>query len=358
MRIGLWNPAFLGDAVLTLPLAQSLRLSRPEARIDFYVRKGLESLFLAHPDIDGLFPVDKKGGVEALFRMKKEIASRKYDLWISAHTSFRSGLAARFSGAAVRIGYQSPLVNRFFYTGVVDRRFNELDEVERLLELLNPLEGTLVSPWPRLRLCDEDEREAQAFFSLLQGPALGLHPGSVWPTKRWPAAYFAEIGRRAAEEGADVLLFAGPGEEGIAAEVHAELAKSLRADKRRRLHDLSGQLSLPLLAAYLKRLSVYLTNDSGPMHLAWAQGVPVTALFGPTVKRLGFFPRGASSTVMETELDCRPCGLHGPKECPKGHHHCMTRLLPETVWSDVRQKLFGPNSRPAGFDGEKAAPAL
>lgn len=341
-RIAVWNTAFLGDAVLTLPLLQSLRLSRPEARIDFYPRGGLESLFLAHPDIDAVYPVDKKAdALPSLLRMRREAASRCYDLWISAHTSPRSGLIASASRAPVRIGYASPFYSRLFYTHVVDRRFKELDEVERLLELLTPLDNIRLSTWPEIALCRDDAHKAEAFFQTLHGPALGLHPGSVWPTKRWPAAYFADIGIRAATAGADVLLFAGPGEEGIAQEVFQAINASIPPEKRRRLHDLSGRLPLPLLAAYLKRLSCYLTNDSGPMHLAWAQKTPVTAIFGPTVKRLGFFPRGESSTVFENNaLDCRPCGLHGPKQCPKGHHHCMTRLLPETVWPDVRIKLF------------------
>ena len=346
MRIALWNTAFLGDAVLTLPLLQSLRLSRPEARIDLYVRNGLQDLFLPHPAVDEVFAVVKKSSVAAMLLQTKEAASRKYDLWISAHSSPRSGLIALSSRAPVRIGYSRPPINRLFYTHRVNRRFHELDEIERLFELLKPLDAIQLSTWPEMHLCREEEERAAAFFHSLEGPVLGLHPGSVWPTKRWPASYFAEIARRAAEEGAHVLFFAGPGEEAIASEALACVHEALPPQKRRLLHDLSGRLSLPLLAAYLKRLSCYVTNDSGPMHLAWAQRTPVTALFGPTVRKLGFFPRGDSSTVFETDLACRPCGLHGPQKCPLGHHHCMTQLLPDTVWPDVRAKLFHPQPIP------------
>ncbi|HKI81718.1 MAG TPA: glycosyltransferase family 9 protein, partial [Pseudodesulfovibrio sp.] len=98
--------------------------------------------------------------------------------------------------------------------------------------------------------------------------------------------------------------------------------------------------SLPELAAYLGRLDAYLTNDSGPMHLAWTQEVPLVALFGPTVKALGFFPRGDNATVLENDgLDCRPCGLHGPKKCPEGHFKCMRDLTPDRVWDVLKAKL-------------------
>ena len=105
------------------------------------------------------------------------------------------------------------------------------------------------------------------------------------------------------------------------------------------LHDLSCALTLPELAAYLRMLNCYVSNDSGPMHLAWAQHTPVTALFGPTVRELGFFPRGDSAKVFEVSLECRPCGLHGPHHCPKKHHRCMVDIDVEAVWRDVAGKL-------------------
>ena len=163
-----------------------------------------------------------------------------------------------------------------------------------------------------------------------------MHPGSVWATKRWPAGYFAAVGAKALRNGSRVLLFAGPGEESIAAEVRERITAEAGDSG---LTDLSGKLDLPRLAAWIGRLSCYLTNDSGPMHLAWTQRVPTVALFGPTVREWGFFPRGERTTVFEVPLACRPCGLHGPQQCPKGTHDCMRRIDPEEVWGKVAQEL-------------------
>ncbi len=367
-RIAVWNTAFLGDAVLTLPVLQALRLHFPGAEIDFYVRGGLKELFAFHPAAARVFSVEKRGrGLAAKvsqFALARDIARRGYDLWIGAHASLRSGLMAGASGAAVRVGYTEAVLSSLWYTHRVSRRFDSREEIERLLGLLEPLRITPASAWPEIALAPEAKVDAEAFFSRLRGPVLGLHPGSVWGTKRWPARSFAEVGARALLAGATVLLFAGPGEEAVAAETAArvrELAAGGELSGTRdpggelsgtrdpggvengaplsRLHDLSGALSLPRLAAYLGRLSCYLTNDSGPMHLAWAQRVPVTAVFGPTVRKLGFFPRGEGTTVFEAKVPCRPCGLHGPQTCPLGHHECMTRVPPEAVWEDVRKKL-------------------
>ncbi|MDR2668425.1 MAG: glycosyltransferase family 9 protein [Desulfovibrio sp.] len=344
MRIAVWNTAFLGDAVLTLPLIQSLRLRFPKAETDFHVRSGLEDLFRPHPALNAVFGYAKDGrSGDGLFAQARRAAARRCDLWISAHGSFRSALIAALAGADERIGYAGPVWSKLLYTKTVHRRFGEMHEIDRLLELLRPLGDGPRVDWPEIALDPISARKAGEYFARLPGPVLGIHPGSMWATKRWPEEYYAEVGARALAHGASVLLFAGKGEEAVSRAVRAMIADKpdgRAAEKQGRLHDFGGRLSLPDLAAFLSRLSCYLGNDSGPMHLAWAQRRPVTAVFGPTVEKLGFFPRGKSASVIEKDLPCRPCGLHGPVSCPLRHHRCMRDIHPDEVWDDVRPKLL------------------
>ncbi|WP_243544576.1 lipopolysaccharide heptosyltransferase II [Pseudodesulfovibrio tunisiensis] len=340
-KIGVWQTAFLGDAVLTLPLIAALRQRFPKAEIHFFVRKGVDSLFRAQPELASVRVFDKRGEHKSLshaVKLGRELGREGFDLWISTHASFRSALVAGSSGIARRIGYQSPWFNRFAYTETVDRKFRELAEIERLFQLVKPLGIETPAPKARMVLPDTATAAAATFWErhCADEPVLGIHPGSTWPTKCWPVEYFSEIASRAAKAGATVLVFAGPGEEDAARTVIRDMAEDA---PRERVHDLSGALSLPELAAYLNRLDAYVTNDSGPMHIAWMQDTPVVAMFGPTVRELGFFPRGLGASVMETELSCRPCGLHGPKKCPEGHHRCMRDLTPDRVWPDVAAKL-------------------
>ena len=352
--IAVWNTAFLGDAVLTLPLLNVLKSAFPDADLDFYVRSGLETLFAAQPELHQVYAVNKKDRTPLhLWQEGARLRRRKYDLWINAHPSFRSALMARLSGAPWRVGYRGAQRN-FAHTDSVSRRFEELDEIERLLQLTRPVYKCFPAAfppdfdpdrpagpnhWPHLVLPNDAEHKADAFFATLsRSPRLGLHPGSVWATKRWTTEGFASIARRAIDAGAYVLVFAGPGEERMAADVIEQAG--LRGHPA--LQDLSCKLSLPELAAWLKRLDVYVSNDSGPLHLAWCQHTPVTALFGPTVRELGFFPRGETARVFEVDkaaLPCRPCGLHGAKTCPQGHHRCMKDLDTDAVWNDVAAKL-------------------
>ncbi|WP_418765715.1 glycosyltransferase family 9 protein [Mailhella sp.] len=346
MRVAVWNTAFLGDSVLTLPLIRVLKAAWPEAELDFYVRGGLSSLYEAQPEISRVFACDKRGrekGLAAVLRQGRRIAGERYDIWVDAHLSLRSSYMAWVSRAPVRVGYAEAALSRVAFTRRVSRRFREFQEIERLLLLAEALDipravlDDASLRWPELTLPSDAREEAARLLSPLPaGQIVGLHPGSVWPTKRWTPEGFAFILRRALESGVNAVLLAGPGEEGTAAEVRA--IAGVRENEPRFL-DLSGRTSLLSLAAVLGRLDCYVTNDSGPMHLAWAQRVPVTALFGPTVRELGFAPRGEMSSVMEADVPCRPCGLHGHKACPKGHFDCMKNIDPEAVWRDVERKL-------------------
>lgn len=344
-KIAVWNTAFLGDAILTLPLLQSLRRAWPDAQIDYYVRGGLSGLFKASPSVTNVYEFDKRGGQSSINSMRSfgaEIRRKGYDIWLSPHPSMRSAWLAKKSGALVSIGYTRPWYNNLFYSKTVSRRFDELHEVDRILELARALGLKDISTWPEIVLEPGlRERAAEYFASLGPEPVLGMHPGSVWATKRWPTRHFASIAQTAIERGAKVMLFGGPGDLGMTEEITAGIDVELLRQKPGSLINTAGKLSLTELAAWFAKLDCYLGNDSGPMHLAAAQKVPLVTVFGPTASSLGFIPRNHNAVVVELDgLACRPCSLHGPQVCPKKHHRCMQDLLPEIVWPEVEKRLF------------------
>ncbi len=343
-RIGIWQTAFLGDAVLTLPLIQAVKARFPSAEVHLFTRAGVDCLFTAQRELTSVLPFAKRGAQKSLFaasRLGGQLAAEGFDLWISPHKSLRSALVARAVGAPMRIGYDQPWYNWLAYTHLVARRFDELDEVERLMQLVLPLGLEPVAPKPHLDLPDAARAQAAEIFSAFPAavPILGIHPGSTWPTKCWPVEHFAQVARTALSHGLSVALFAGPGEEALASQIERACAHSSSGSHPGFLLNLAGKLPLPALAAALPLLSAYLTNDSGPMHLAWVQDVPLVALFGPTVRQLGFFPRGENSRVLEMSMDCRPCGLHGHKACPRKHHACMRDITPDAAWDALRPML-------------------
>lgn len=344
-KIAVWNPAFLGDVILTIPMIRMLKAALPEASIDFYVIKGVEPLLTAQPELDNVFAFDKRGsdsGLTGLRYYANQVASRKYDLFISVHRSLRSVLISRLSGAKQRIGYTEATLSKWFFTDLVDRNFGEYPEIERIISLLDPLEipdRIITNPglqWPELRLPIEAQTEAdQLLAPLPPGPMLAVHPGSAWATKRWTSQGFAYVIRKALDYGANVVLLDAESE----ADYLHEIKQLAKVEGARRFLDLTGKSSLPGLAAIIARAQCFLGNDSAPTHLAWAQHVPVTAIFGPTTPDLGFAPLG-NSKIIEVQEECRPCGRHGHKHCPQDHFHCMTRIDPALVWEDVQNKLY------------------
>jgi heptosyltransferase-2 len=340
-KIAVWNTAFLGDSILTLPLILSLRAAFPDAEIHYFLRPGYADLFSGQPEIDRIRTFDKRGGQKRLWHALLEgraLATEGFDLWCSPHLSFRSALVARAAAAAVRVGYDTPWYNRIAYTHTTDRAFGKMDEIDRTLRLLEPIGVPAVAHWPALVPPSEAAATADAFFDeFVDGPSISLHPGSVWASKRWPARHFAALLDRAVDKGLHVLLMGGPDDDAIARDI---LNQAQSADSRL-VHDLAGKLSLAELAAYLRRVTVHVGGDSGHLHLAWVQSTPVVALFGPTHDSLGFTPRSAHSFIAEVALDCRPCGRHGHRKCPRDHHRCMVDLTPELVWPLVETSLDG-----------------
>ena len=122
-------------------------------------------------------------------------------------------------------------------------------------------------------------------------------------------------------------------------EADREVCKEVGDRMTKQPVNFAGQFSLQVTAALLDRAELLITNDTGVMHMATGLGIPLVALFGPTTRRLGFFPFRSSSKVVEKMLDCRPCSYHGTAGCPLGHFHCMVRIDPDEVIRSAEELL-------------------
>jgi len=169
-----------------------------------------------------------------------------------------------------------------------------------------------------------------------QGAAcLGLCPSARHINKRWPAERYAEAAAQIAGTLKVPIVIFGSADERTQSIAIVELIRRLSPDSK--IANLAGWLSLPETAAAMDRCAVVLTNDTGLMHIASARNRPLVAIFGPTVRQFGFFPRGEKSRVLETHgLKCRPCTHIGLPRCPEQHFNCMNFI---TVASVVKEAL-------------------
>lgn len=340
MKVLLVQTGFLGDVILSTPVIPYLKGHYPGCSLSVLTTPAAADLVRYHPDVDEVLTFDKRKrqrGLRGLLEMAGILRSRHFDVAVSLHKSWRSALLLRLARIRERYGFKEAH-GRFLYTRTASRRRYSHD-VQRNLAVLETLGYRVDEMRPELHVgVPETAREKAA--TLLQelpcSTVIGLAPGSVWRTKRWTERGFADVGRALLDEGCGIVIIGGPSDTGVADKV----VELIGADPC--LRNLCGQLSLVESKAVIERLSLLVTNDSAPLHLASAAKTPLVAIFCATVPEMGFGPFDVPHEVCGVEgLRCRPCGRHGGDECPEGTHACRYGLSSADVVTAVRRLLAG-----------------
>jgi heptosyltransferase-2 len=333
-RILLVQTAFLGDVILTTPLLAALRRHDPNAELAMLVTPAAAPLVASHPALDRVLVDDKRGGGRAvlgLVGLVRRLRAQRFTTAIAAHKSVRTALALGAAGIPRRIGFATAPAAAL-YTERVPRPLDRHDR-DRLLGLLTPLgvprlPDALTRPWIAVDAATRARAAALlAPHASDRHPFAAICPGSAWRTKRWPTAAFGALVRTLVADGYRCLLLGAPDE-------HALTAAVQQASGNRAV-DLAGQTDMPLLAAVMAHAAVAITNDSAPMHVATAAGVPQVAIFCATVPGQGYGPLGPRALVVQRDLACRPCGRHGGARCPRGTDDCMDLVTVEDVRAAV-----------------------
>ena len=316
-RILIIQTAFLGDVILATPVISELKRLYPTAEIDVLVKKGNESLLKNNPNIHYLVTFDKGGGkFMAIRSLIRQFRARKYDLAINLHRFGSSGLMTVLSGAKLKYGFKKNPFS-FLYSKKFDHSMEGgLHEVERNLSLIKEF-GAVETKRPELFPSNQHFKNIEQYVG---GDFFCFAPASVWFTKQLPKEKWVELIQHKSKEG-KVYLLGGKEDVALCDEIIQTTGIS-------HAFNLSGKLNLLESAALMSKAKRNFVNDSGPLHLASAMNAPVTAFFCSTIPGFGFGPLSDDSIVTETslKLDCRPCGLHGHKECPKGHFDCSKSI--------------------------------
>lgn len=337
MRIGVWNTAFLGDTILTLPLLQILRRAYPDAMIDFWVRSSYRELYAEQSDYTS-YGYTKKNGLGGLYQLGKEIRKKDYDIWINPHPSYRSTYIMSQSKAKIRLSYTKPYINRIVSSTSIERSAT-LHEVDRLCSLTDSLGINKQYSLPCYSIPKHIEEEVSRLSSSKSSDSiksLSFAIGALWKTKRWLPEYFADVMKRAITKGYNVYFVGGGKEE--EAILEAILQYSGMGANHPQVYSFLNA-SLPITACVLRRSTVCCGNDTGLMHLAWIQNIPTIALFGPTVEEQGFYPQSEGSASLGIDIACRPCGKHGSNRCKRVHFECMRELKPTMVWEAIEKAM-------------------
>jgi len=297
------KPSSLGDIVHAMPAFSAIRRAYPKARLSWLVKREWAGLVERIDGVDRVWPVEStlKGWLSQVSLLRAE----HFDLVVDLQGLFRSAAIGWLSGSPLLVGFTNGREGSpWFYSRRVPVPQSEMHAVDRYL-LVAKAVGAVESGTPefRFRIPQTDHDEVDRLLSrsgLTPGMSwVAMNVSARWPTKRWPAASFAEVADRLQQEGyGAVVMIGGPDERVDVAAVRAEMKTPAI--------DLAGTTTVGLLPALLSKASVLITNDSGPMHIAAAVGTSVVALFGPTsAVRTG--PYGVGHDVLTGKVPCSPC---------------------------------------------------
>ena len=332
----------LGDVLLATPLIRVLRTAYPHAQIDFLVKSGYADVLRTNPYLSSVIELTTAGYANVR-TVKHHIRTSRYDLILDIHNSLRSRYMRSFSHAkTIRVVRKRALARFFLVRFKWNFYRDDISVADRYLEtvhsygLRNDGKGldvfipeTVVTS-STVQNYDSDDKEILI---------VGIVPTARHFTKRWPAERFIDLGMRCATSRKTRLLIFGSSEE---EEYCKNIAQAINAQSSSVVaENLAGKLTLLETAAIFDRCSAIVTNDTGLMHLAAARKGKVVAIFGSTVRELGFFPYGTDAIVVENHgLSCRPCTSNGLPECPRGHFQCMKGIETKEVIAAL-EKMSG-----------------
>ncbi len=333
-RILIIRLSALGDAVYALPAVSALRRYCPRAFIAWAVEEAASGLLKGHPQIDELIVVPRKswqrrlkrgrlGALGEVWKFRRELRSRQFDLAIDLQGNLRSALVAAASSAPCKIGFAPPCSREHSHV-MLDHAVKidpGLHKVRRNLALLEaigvPAEGALaVFPPP-----SDDERRTVDDLLARSGVSgrrfVLMHPGvsSFGSYKQWPVGNYAELSRKLQQLGVAVLLSAGPGEEQLVDMIAAQAEGAITV---------TG-LRLPELAELMRRAAAFVGSDTGPTQMAWMLGTPTVDMMGPKDPAI-YGPLGPEHRKVTADVPCGPCRK---RKC--SDVRCMKEIAAEQV---------------------------
>lgn len=343
-------PNWIGDAVLCLPALETVKTAFPEADIYVLSNPRVNPVFLNIPFIKNIIVYDTSGkhkGIYGKLNLIKEIRKYSFDMAILFQNAFEAAMIAFLAKIPIRTGYNRDLRGLLLTHPI--RLSNEIRNRHQVFYYLNIIskgrgqgaggrgqnKGTVQQsafklPQPIIYLTDDEKAWARDFLkskNIGNRLIVGIAPGASYgPAKRWIAERFAEAAKRLSHNyNADLVLFGGDEERNICSAVLNNL-KGI---------NIAGEVDLRKAIAIMNMCKLFITNDSGPMHIAASLGLPTVAIFGSTDPKLTG-PLGNNVKVIKKECVCSPCF---DRVCKKGHYNCMYSITTDEVYEAAKNFL-------------------
>ncbi len=333
--------------MLTTPAIRAVRMAFPDARISLLVKPWVADIFRENPDINEIILYEKKHtGISGRFKLAKLLRARGFDAAILLQNAFDAAFIAWLAGIPERIGYSRDWRKLFLTKAIpIKKGLPKQHQVYYYLDLLEKsLHISHKETEPFINLSRDEMNNAGTLLSesldlKSRPPVIGINPGAAYgPAKRWMPERFAGLINRIINElDGRVVLFGSESE----IEISSLITSSLSVPPSTLLN-MTGRTGLRQLASLIAECDAFITNDSGPMHMAAALLTPVVAIFGST-DRTETYPFGEGHRIVCKDLKCSPCLK---RECPvgttrsrEGHLKCMDDITTEDVFKTLKDIL-------------------
>jgi len=344
MRILIIRLSSLGDVILSTSILSSLKRKFPSSFISFIVKEEYKEVLEDNPYINEIISLNKNN--TKLFNIiKLAIKLRKnYDYIVDLHLNFRSFLITLILKAKV-LRYKKNIFKRriiVFYSYIrsifpflpIVFKNNTNNVIENYFSALRKLgikyEGELPEIFIPKNLINELPKD-----KIL----IGLSPGGKWFTKRWLPERFAELGDYFAKKlSAKILIFGDKNDKEIVGEII-----NLMKEKDKVL-DFSGKTGIKELSFFIEKCSLFITNDSAPMHIAIGLKVPTISIFCSTSVNFGFAIFTPNNKILSVDIPCKPCSLHGTKRCWRNNFECAKKIEVKDVIL-AAEEIFQKNKK-------------
>ncbi len=324
----------VGDVMLTSGALSALKRAAPDAAITYVTKSAFVDLVRHHPAVSNVVALTPGENVGALLARLQQYGP--YEGVIDLHGKLRSRWIAARTKAQRKVAWDKrPLADTLLVPMRLRKYHAKMPIAARYHGAVERFVGRELPREP-LSYVVADEAVASARRILIERgvdlarPLVVMSPGALWPTKQWPLERFAALAAKADVTGATVVLTGSVKE--------AELTRSVRNIAPLAI-DVAGALALSELGGVLSHARAVVANDSGPMHMARALGVPTLAFFGSTDPTQFRFDGHALAWA---GVECAPCSLHGLAKCPRGHFRCMNDIDVDRAFALLDGLLKGP----------------
>lgn len=324
----------LGDLTLTTPFIHALRKAAPDAHITFLADEKLKDVVLHNPYLDEVITIDKKGrdnSILALMACARKLSGMDFDVLINLHPNERCSFICALTKCRLKTGTTHTIFKPMWDVFTpLNRKIHAADMYLDVLTQLGVkgLEHNGLEIFPS----DEHFKNAEEFWRnhgvFGSDKLIGFNIGSAVVTKRWAPERFAQVADHFAEKGYKPVFFGGTMDEEMVQEATSYMKTTPVVA--------TGSFTIGTLAAAMRRCSLIITNDSGPMHVAISQKVPIVAMYGPSSPKL-YGPYTKDATIVTAQPPCLGCADGMKHKCDD--MQCMTRLYVEQVIEAAEKML-------------------